>query len=312
MFLSLKPRHLDEPEISRNITTSEIEKRSGIVPKKESEENSKAVSSNIPNIISPLNSTLNVVVSRKIQVDREPDTLTSHISTKDTSNTNLKDILKHKLTKNIISSYIYVAQENKTIFSATELTVCPIQTWYKLKGRITEEMLDHSKIFYLLDLYSISGTAIHNHIYKVLGINDHDVTITDEKNRIKGKYDIYIKESGTLIDIKTSTNISDSYKGQMSIYYYLLKHYKKYPVHHVILWWVMRDTEVYLDLEELEELYPKYIERAHNLYKSLKYNNLPLDLIQPDFSSCKYCLIENYCRKKHLNKTRYRAEEHPA
>ena len=199
-----------------------------------------------------------------------------------------KDIMINRLA----NRWLNTKNEKKEYFSATEIIECPKQTWYKLKGKITKDMLDYDKFFYLLDIYARMGDTVHNYIYKTLEFEDTETRIVDKENRVSGKYDIYDK--GTLIDIKSSMNPYDV-KPQLSVYYYLVNHYKKLPVNKVYVWWVLKDKLEEYNIQDLEELFPKYLNRAKMLYTALQENDYP-ESLGIDDKSCKYCPIESWCK----------------
>ena len=229
-----------------------------------------------------------------------PDTFsinqeTKHVTPPSTNRSRdyLQEFRQKQISK-LIAQWLNSKNPNKKVFSATEVIECPKQTWYKLKGKITKDMLDLEKFFYLVDVYARMGDTVHNYIYKTLEFQFTEKKIVDEENHISGKYDIY--DNGTLIDIKSSLHPYDV-SPQLSVYYYLVTQVEKLPVQKVYVWWVLKDKLEEYDIENLKILYPKYLHRAKSLYTALKYDNFP-ESLGTDEKSCKYCPLESWCKGK--------------
>jgi len=203
--------------------------------------------------------------------------------------------LKQKLTNRIIREWTTPRKLKETI-AVTDIIQCPKQTWYRYKGKIKPEWLDHDKIFYLLDVYAQIGNTVHNYVYKTLNFDYVELTITDSKNHIEGRIDII--DNNTLLDIKSSRNEYDV-KPQLALYYYLATQIKNIDIANAGVWWVLLDKITYVDVNELRDLYPRYVERANKLWEALRLDTYPEDL-GVDTSSCQYCLIESLC-KSHQN-----------
>ena len=209
--------------------------------------------------------------------------------------------LKQKLISRLVSRYInYKPTKQLEYFSATTITQCPKLLWYQYKGKITEDMIDKNKLFYLLDIYAKMGDTVHSYIYKTLEFESTEEYIVDKDNHLSGRYDIY--DQGNLIDIKSSQTVTDV-SPQLSIYYYLVSVYLNKPVKHVYVWWVLKDYLQELDISKLKQLYPLYIQRAHNLYKALSYDDYPHDLVPEDYTLCEYCPIEKWCKSSSIKLT---------
>ncbi len=207
---------------------------------------------------------------------------------------NVKEEFKNKLIESTINEWSTIVKKNH--FSVTEVINCPLQVWLRRKGLITRNDIDIDKIFYLLNVYGIMGTSVHNYIYSIIKLNNTEKQLEDKSLNLVGKYDII--ENNELIDIKSARKKTDCSK-QLSLYLHLLK-INGFNIKSAKIWWVLLDEYEPYDVGYLDALSKQMIKQIQYLNDCLNNNIVPTFL---DYSSCQYCLVENMCKQKYRNKS---------
>lgn len=239
--------------------------------------------------------TQDIKLQNKIEQQEEKELIPNNIIATNTNRDYINEF-KNIMVKKQVSALLN-SKTNKRIFSVTEIIKCPKFLWYSYKGKITKDMIDYGKIFHLLNLYGVMGTAAHNFIYKNMKFETIEFKITDKTNHIVGKYDTL--DHGHLIDIKSSYEKYDV-SPQLSLYYYLAAVHDNVHINKVSVWWVIQDKMEEYDIGKLKELYPVYLKRANNLYEELKKQNYNKDILGIDENYCKYCLLKKWCKNNDI------------
>jgi hypothetical protein len=185
------------------------------------------------------------------------------------------------------------ARSKQTQVGPSELGGCRKKVWYRLNG---QEITNENE----LKLAAIMGTAIHAEIEKAISVADpkgekYWVETSVEYNGMKAHIDLYIPETGDVIDWKTVKVKNLSYfpslqqRWQVQVYGYLLDKSGKGSPKTVNLVAIARDGDE-RDVKVHSEPYdPKMAEEALNWLAAIKES---ADAPEPerDQSYCKsYC-----------------------
>ena len=186
------------------------------------------------------------------------------------------------------------ARSKQTEVGPSELGGCRRKVWYRLNGRQTT---NHNE----LKLAAIMGTAIHNAIEEAIKQIDPDgkkyLVETDvEYNGMKAHIDLYIPETGDVVDWKTVKVKNLSYfptqqqRWQVQVYGYLIDKSRSGNPRTVNLVAIARDGDE-RDVKVHSEPYdPKIAEEALNWLAAIKESAVAPEP-ERDPSYCRF-----YCR----------------
>ena len=186
------------------------------------------------------------------------------------------------------------ARSKQTQVGPSELGGCRRKVWYRINGR---EATNHNE----LKLAAIMGTAIHAEIEKSISVLDpkgekYLVETEVEYNGMKAHIDLYIPETGDVIDWKTVKVKNLSYfptqqqRWQVQVYGYLLDKSGKGKPRTVNLVAIARDGDE-RDVKVHSEPYdPKIAEEALNWLAAIKESAVAPEP-ERDQSYCRF-----YCK----------------
>ena len=186
------------------------------------------------------------------------------------------------------------ARSKQTQVGPSELGGCRRKVWYRINGR---EATNHNE----LKLAAIMGTAIHAEIEKSISVLDpkgekYLVETEVEYNGMKAHIDLYIPETGDVIDWKTVKVKNLSYfpsqqqRWQVQVYGYLLDKSGKGKPRTVNLVAIARDGDE-RDVKVHSEPYdPKMAEEALNWLAAIKESAVAPEP-ERDQSYCRF-----YCK----------------
>ena len=186
------------------------------------------------------------------------------------------------------------ARSKQTQVGPSELGGCRRKVWYRINGR--EATNDNE-----LKLAAIMGTAIHAEIEKSISVLDpkgekYLVETEVEYNGMKAHIDLYIPETGDVIDWKTVKVKNLSYfptqqqRWQVQVYGYLLDKSGKGKPRTFKLVAISHDGDVWDVKVHSEQYYPKMAEEALNWLAAIKESAVAPEP-ERDQSYCRF-----YCK----------------
>jgi len=246
---------------------------------------------NTPNIVNSKNLDLQQEEKEDITQKKNKSSESIQIGNNGNVPADYKSYFRQKMIRSYIGQYIKGRSEKKYL-SVTESIECPLLTWFRLTGRIREEHIQKERIFYLLNVYGIMGTAAHNFVYKMVPFELKEKSLYDNKY-LMGRYDFL--NHGIMVDIKTSRNPYDV-TPQLGLLYYLANE-NKLEIKGLQVWWLLLDKITDIQLDKAKEFYERHIpEVVIPLYEAWKNDTYPKIKIDRRKLKCRECIIENFCK----------------